>query len=183
MNYLDIVLGILLILGAIQGFRKGFISEVAGLAALILGVWGAIHFSYLTSGYIKETFDYHPEHIGLISFLVTFVLIVILVHIIGKVVENILSVVALGFLNKLAGILFGAIKAALILSVLLLILDEFDPNSTVISEKTKEESQIYEPVKSLVPTILPFLNFWDIDSSPFKKEKDPQKEDETGKAV
>ena len=181
MNYIDLFLGIMLLFGAIRGFSKGFVSEVAGLAALILGVWGAIRFSYLTSGYIVDTFDYHPKHLGLISFFITFILIVILVHIIGKAVENILNVVALGFLNKLAGILFGAIKTALILSVLLLIFDEFDETANILPKGEKEESQMYEPVKELVPTLLPFLNFWDIDNHPFKK--DDEKNDESGKVA
>jgi membrane protein required for colicin V production len=45
MNYIDIIIGIVLIVSAISGFRKGLIVEVASLAALILGIWGAIHFS------------------------------------------------------------------------------------------------------------------------------------------
>ena len=44
MNYLDIVLVVLLILSAINGFSKGFVEELAGLIALILGIWAAIHF-------------------------------------------------------------------------------------------------------------------------------------------
>ena len=175
MNYIDLILGILLILGAIRGFVRGFIAEFAGLAALILGVWGAIHFSYLTSGFIIDNFNYHPEHLGLISFFITFLIIVILVHMIGKAVENILSAVALGFLNKLAGILFGVIKTALILSVLLLIFDRLDEDAAIIPQNAKEESQMYEPVKDLVPSLLPFLDFWDIDNHQDKNNN--QKED------
>ena len=44
MNYIDIILGILLLLSAIGGFKKGLIVELASLAALILGIWGAIEF-------------------------------------------------------------------------------------------------------------------------------------------
>lgn len=177
MNYIDLVLGILLIIGAIRGFMRGFISEFAGLAALILGVWGAIHFSYLTSGFIVDQFNYHPEHLGLISFFVTFLIIVILVHMVGKAAENILSAIALGFLNKLAGILFGVIKTALILSVLLLIFDRLDENAEIIPKETKEESQMYEPVKNLVPSLLPFLDFWNIDKHEFNDHKKQKKQD------
>ena len=181
MNYIDLVLGILLLLAAFRGFSKGFVAEVASLAALILGVWGAIHFSYFTSDFIVDTFDYHPDHLGLISFFITFVVIVVFVHIIGKVVDNIISAVALGFLNRLAGILFGVVKSALILSVLLLIFDEFDENVGILPDDAKEESQMYEPIKNMVPTIFPFLNFWDIDVNPFNNEK--KKNNEAGEAA
>ncbi|HKJ41453.1 MAG TPA: CvpA family protein [Sunxiuqinia sp.] len=171
MNYIDLILGVLLILGAIRGFMRGFVAEFAGLAALVLGVWGAIHFSYLTSGIIIDNFNYHPEHLGLISFLITFLVIVILVHLVAKAVENILSAVALGFLNKLAGVLFGVIKTALILSVLLMIFDRLDEDAEILPKDTKEESQMYEPIKNLVPSLLPFLDFWDIDKHQLNDEK------------
>ena len=174
MNYIDLILGILLILAAFRGFSKGFVAEVASLAALILGVWGAIHFSHFTANFIVETFDYHSKHLGLVSFLVTFLVIVVLVHLVGKAVETIVSAVALGFVNRLAGILFGVIKSALILSVLLLIFDEVDENVHILPKDVKEDSQMYEPVKNLVPTILPFLDFGNVDKDLFEY-KTPQK--------
>lgn len=171
MNYIDIILGVLLILAAFRGFYKGFVAEVASLAALILGIWGAIHFSHLTSDFIIETFNYQSKHLGLIAFIVTFTVIVILVHLIGKAVETIISAVALGFINRLAGILFGIIKTALILSVLLILFDEVDENVRMIPEDVKADSQMYEPVRNLLPTILPFLDFGDLDGDLFEWEK------------
>lgn len=171
MNYIDIILGVLLVLAAFRGFYKGFVAEVASLAGLILGIWGAIHFSHLTSEFIVGTFNYQSEYLGLIAFIATFVVIVILVHLIGKAVETIISAVALGFINRLAGILFGVIKSALILSVLLLVFEELDENVGMISEDLKADSQMYEPVKNLLPTILPFLNFDDLNGDLFEREE------------
>ena len=62
-------------------------------------------------------------------------------------------------------VLFGVLKTALILSVILLLFDHVDKDVHIISEETKEESQVYEPLKNLVPTLLPFLNFWDADDN------------------
>lgn len=176
MNYIDIILSILLLLAAFRGFSNGFVAEVASLVALVLGVWGAIHFSHLTSDFIVETFNYNSKHLGLVSFLVTFVVIVILVHLVGKAVETIISAVALGFINRLAGILFGVIKSALILSVLLMVFDEVDENVHILPKDVKEDSQIYEPIRNLVPTILPFLNFEDIDTDLFEQKKQMNEE-------
>jgi membrane protein required for colicin V production len=50
MNFIDIILGLLLIFSAFGGFKHGLVAEVAYLAALILGIWGAIHFSGITTG-------------------------------------------------------------------------------------------------------------------------------------
>ena len=45
MNYLDIILSIPLLWGLYKGITRGIIKELASLLALVLGTYGAIHFS------------------------------------------------------------------------------------------------------------------------------------------
>lgn len=163
MNYIDIVLGILLILAAIGGFKKGLVAEVASLAALILGIWGAIKFSYITSDFLVENFNLQTEYLNIISFAVTFVVIVILVHIVGNTITKMMDVVMLGFVNKLAGLVFGILKSALILSIVLVVFDKIDEDVHILPEKTKASSRMYEPIRSFAPTIFPFIDVWEID--------------------
>ena len=75
MNYIDLVFGIILIIAAIQGFRKGFIVELASLAALVLGIWGAIKFSDWTAGFISRTTSFHSDHLSTIAFVITFIIL------------------------------------------------------------------------------------------------------------
>lgn len=161
MNYIDIVLGILLLFAAINGFRKGLISELASLAALILGIWGAIEFSDITSEFIVENLNWTSEHLNIISFAVTFVVIVILVHIVGSVVNKLVDTIMLGFVNKLAGLVFGILKSALILSIILVVFDKIDEDIKILSSKVKAESRLYEPIRNFAPSIFPFINIWD----------------------
>ncbi len=160
MNYIDIVLGILLALTAIAGFRKGLIVELASLAALVLGIWGAIEFSYITSNFLIENFDWKWEHLNTVSFILTFIIIIIIVHFVAKVVTKLVETIMLGFVNKLAGLVFGLLKGALILSIVLLFFDSINDSIGLISEKTKKESRMYEPLKNLAPSIFPFVNSW-----------------------
>jgi membrane protein required for colicin V production len=88
MNYIDIIIGIILLFAAIGGFRKGLISELASLAALILGIWGAIEFSYITSDFLTENFNLETDYLNIISFIVTFIVIVILVQYCGQFGEQ-----------------------------------------------------------------------------------------------
>lgn len=161
MNYIDIVLTILLVLSAISGFRKGLIVELASLAALVLGIWGAFEFSHITSEFLVENLNWKWDHLNIASFIITFIVIVILVHIIGSTVNKIVETVMLGFVNKLAGLVFGIIRAALVLSILLIVFDEIDEDVHILSDKAKEKSQMYEPIRNLAPTIFPFIDFWD----------------------
>jgi len=164
MNYIDIVLGILLLLSAIGGFKKGLIVELASLAALVLGIWGAIEFSYITSEFLVDNFDWKWDHLNVVSFIITFIVIVILVHIVGKTVTKLVETVMLGFVNKLAGLVFGFLKGAIILSIVLVVFDKINEDIKIISEDTKNESRIYEPLKNLAPSIFPFIDFWDNES-------------------
>nr|WP_321358058.1 CvpA family protein [uncultured Draconibacterium sp.] len=163
MNYIDIILCILLILSAINGFSKGLISEVASIAALILGIWGAIKFSYVTTEFLIENFNMHSKHMNIISFVITFVVIVILVHIVGSAVSKMAETVLLGFANKLAGLVFGVLKSALILSIILVIFDKIDEDVHILSREAKENSRMYEPIRSFAPSIFPFIEGWEID--------------------
>ncbi|HZL11592.1 MAG TPA: CvpA family protein [Prolixibacteraceae bacterium] len=157
MNYIDLILGIILIIAAIQGFRNGFIVELASLAALVLGIWGAIKFSDWTADFITDTMDYSSKHLSTIAFVVTFIAIVVIIHILGKVLDNAVKAVALGFLNRLAGIIFGILKTAVILSIFLLLFDAVDENVQILPSKQKTESKFYAPMKQLVPTLFPFI--------------------------
>lgn len=165
MNYIDLVLGIILIIAAIQGFRKGLIVELASFAALILGIWGAIKFSDWTAGFITRTTGFKSDHLSTIAFLLTFIAIVILIHILGKVLDNTVKAVALGFLNRLAGIIFGVLKTAVILSIFLLLFDGIDENVHILPEKQKADSKMYSPMKQIVPTLFPFIELWKTDKN------------------
>lgn len=171
MNYIDIVIGLLLLFAAIGGLRKGLISELASLAALILGIWGAIEFSYITSDFLTKNFNLETDNLNIISFVVTFIVIVILVHIIGSSVNKLIEVAMLGVLNKLAGLVFGIFRSALVLSIILLVFDKIDKDVEIISQEAKTESRLYEPVRKLAPSIFPFIKIWDEEENAKEKDK------------
>jgi membrane protein required for colicin V production len=163
MNYIDLILGILLILSAINGFSKGFVEELSGLVALILGIWAAIHFSGSVGQYLTENFHWTFQHLSIVAFIITFVIVVILVQIIGSFFSKLVKAVSLGFLNRLAGLAFGALKGALILSIVLVVFDKLDKDVHIIAKKTKTESRLYTPIRNFAPGVFPFLDFWKED--------------------
>ena len=170
MNFIDIILGILLLLAAINGFRKGFIVELASLAALVLGIWGAFEFSDLTTEFLIENFDFHSKYMNIISFIITFAVIVILVHIVANVVNKLVEAVMLGFINRLAGLVFGLLKSALILSVILVVFEKIDNDVSILPESKKADSKLYEPIRNFAPSLFPFIDFWKDDDSDENKK-------------
>ena len=158
MPVIDIILGALIICGIIKGFFKGLFVEVASLLALMLGVYGAVHFSNYAAEFLSNYVDWSEKKINISSFIITFVVIVLAISLAGKALTKLANFAALGIINKLLGALFGGLKIALILSVLLLVFDRFNNTLSLVSEEL-EDSILYKPVASIAPIILPqFIN-------------------------
>lgn len=157
MGVLDLVLGGLILFGLIRGFMKGLFVEIASIVALIAGVYGAIHFSNFAAEFLMEKVDWNEKTINITAFAITFVIIVLAIAIAGKALTKLADFAALGILNRILGAVFGGLKIALILSVLLIIVEKANRNISFMSEEDIEASALYKPVKSLVPMILPAI--------------------------
>jgi len=158
MNYFDLIFVIPLLWGAYKGFSKGLIVSVASLVALLLGIYGAIRFSGFIGTLVDDTIHVQENYLPLIAFALTFVGIVVGIHFLAKLITKLVDAVALGWLNTIAGIAFGLLKAAFIISVFIFIFDKIDSNQNFISKDVKNESLLYEPIKILAPAIFPTLN-------------------------
>jgi len=157
MNYIDIIIIILLAFAMIRGFINGLVKEVASLAALILGIWGAIRFSSFTAEKLYDYFDMSGQYVGIISFLVTFGIIVIIIHFIGLLVDKLMEAVSLGFINKLLGILFGLFKSVLIMSIIFVVLNAIDARRPFLPKEKIEQSMLYSPISDIAPAIFPII--------------------------
>ncbi|WP_339623525.1 CvpA family protein [uncultured Winogradskyella sp.] len=157
MSIIDIVLGALLLFGLIRGAMKGLFVEVASLVALVLGVYGAIHFSGFAAGFLESKVDWNEKTINIVAFAITFVIIVLAISLAGKALTKLADFAALGILNKLLGGVFGALKIGLILSVLLIVFNKLNNTLPFMEKEDLEESLLYEPVKSLAPLVFPNL--------------------------
>ncbi|WP_299121773.1 CvpA family protein [uncultured Winogradskyella sp.] len=157
MSIIDIVLGALLLFGLIRGAMKGLFVEVASLVALVLGVYGAIHFSGFAAEFLESKVEWNEKTINIVAFAITFVIIVLAISLAGKALTKLADFAALGIINKLAGGIFGALKIGLILSVLLIVFNKLNNTLPFMEKEDLEESILYKPVKSLAPMIFPNL--------------------------
>lgn len=155
MNTLDIILLIFLLYGFIRGLFKGLFVEVASLFALILGIYGAIHFSDFTANYLHESLSWNPKYMTIASFILTFIIIVIAITLLGKFFTKMADFASLGIINKLFGGIFGLLKMALFLSVVLFYFQKINTKAALVAEKSLQESMLYSPVKEIAGIIFP----------------------------
>ena len=163
MNGIDIVLLVLLVYGAYKGFTKGLILQVASIVALLLGIWGAIELSFYVEGMLEDQTKIEKSYLPLLSFALTFAAIVIAIHLLAKVLEKVISLAALGLVNKLLGLVFGTLKIALILSFVLVLVNSVNDKWGFLDNNSlRKESKLFEPISNLGPMLLPVVenNHW-----------------------
>jgi len=170
MNYFDIIFVIPLLWGAYKGFTKGFVLEIASFLALGLGVWGGLKFSYLSAKYLSKLFNISEKLMPLISFSVVFIIIVIAVFLLAKVLQSVLKKAALGLVNRLLGLVFGILKFAFILSVILNLVNVFNKEVEFITPEKKESSLLYSPIEKLSQLLIPGIKDLKIDTSKITEE-------------
>ncbi len=157
MNFIDILIIVPLLWGGYKGFTKGLVVEVSTLVALLLGIWGSIKFSGITSDFLINNFNFTDKYVPTISFAITFIGIVIAVHFVAKLITKLVKAVSLNFVNKIIGAAFGALKFGFILSIIIIIFDKLDNEVEVVPHKLKSESLLYYPVSKISTTVFPSL--------------------------
>ena len=159
MSVIDIIIGALILYGVVKGLFKGLFVEVTSLLALLVGVYGAVHFSNYAAEILLNNFDWSEKTTNITAFAVTFIAIVLAISLAGKALTKLADFAALGLLNKLLGALFGGTKIALIISILLLIFSNLNKSIPFVSNDEIGASLLYSPIKSLAPMVLPeFMN-------------------------
>ncbi|WP_375240726.1 CvpA family protein [Polaribacter sp.] len=157
MNVFDIVIAALLLFGFVRGVMKGLFVEIASLVALIGGVYGAIHFSFFVGDFLKKSVSWSKEYISLAAFAATFIIIIVIIALIGKLLTKLADFASLGIINKILGGVFGALKIGLILSVVFIFFGKMNDTIPFIEKETLENSILYTPVKKIAPTIFPSI--------------------------
>ncbi len=157
MNVIDIILGALILFGLVRGLIKGLFVEIASLAALILGIYGAIHFSNFAASFLQSKVTWEERYITIVAFAITFISIVVAIAMAGKILTKLANFASLGIVNKLLGGVFGAAKIALILSIILLVFNKLNTTIPFAKQEELEQSILYVPVKSLALSLFPFI--------------------------
>ncbi|MCF8335909.1 MAG: CvpA family protein [Bacteroidales bacterium] len=177
MNFIDLIFIVILLWSAYRGFTKGFILQLSTLAALLLGILGAIKFSDFTAQFLTDNFNLSSNYLNVIAFAVTFIIIVIAVHLLAKVIEKLMQAIALGFINKILGIVFGIAKTAFIISIILVLVNKANNKYHFLPKETTNSSYLYQPLSNFAPMIFPYLKFDELKDELKQEDKETEQED------
>jgi membrane protein required for colicin V production len=113
MNWLDIVLGLILVASVLSSFRKGLSREIIGLIsvflALVLGVW----FYGTAASYLAPHIT-SPLAADFAGFALVFCGVLLTGGLLGWIVGKFLRISGFSFLDHLLGVGFGLLRGVLI---------------------------------------------------------------------
>ena len=118
-NWLNLV--ILAVIGgsAVLGLFRGLIQSLAGVGGLILGALFAGRLAVLLDPALDHANIKHPPITGGAAFVVAFLVIVIAVEIAAGFLRIVSKVLFLGWVDRLGGAAFGAVRGILLSMILL----------------------------------------------------------------
>jgi membrane protein required for colicin V production len=161
MNWIDLIISLLLVYAFYNGFKNGLILELTALLALVLGVFAAYYYADITAHYLDKWVDWSDAVLMTFAFILTFIIVVILINLIGKIISKIIGMIALGLVNKIAGGIFGLLKIFLLISVLFLVADAVKQYVDLFQYKIVQSSYILnfyeENILELFPQIIDTL--------------------------
>ena len=129
MGFLDIILCALLVFAFYKGVINGLFVELASLISLLLGIYFAIKFSFIMKEILMGFVKWNPNTIQIVAFALTFIVVVIGIHLLGKFLTGIANFAFLGWLNKLGGGFFRVLKTVLIVSIVFSVFEKINYNN------------------------------------------------------
>ena len=157
MLIVDLIIAVFLVLALYKGFKKGLVNSLISLVALLIGVFIALRFSFYANNVLSSNTTWNPTTIKISAFIVTFLLVLIGLHFLGKVITKLIGILALGLVNKLGGAFFELLKVLMIISVFISVFNTLNYNSFLASEEKLQTSIFYKDLDKFSKIIYPSL--------------------------
>lgn len=158
MSVIDIIILVPFAFALYKGIKNGFVGQVAGISGIILGIILGSRFSSLVSTYVSQWIDASEQVIKIISFALIIVAVIICALILSKAIEKLFSLVMLGWLNKLLGVILAFAGTAFIVGSIISLISYINGTwFTVIPPEKISESILYQPLEDLVKMVFPYF--------------------------
>jgi membrane protein required for colicin V production len=154
LSNIDLVLMLILLAGAIHGFKQGFLPELFSLLALILGVLLGFKFLGFAMVWLDANTKIEKEILPLAAFGLIFVVVLVLTGLVGKLVTDRTQPEMLGKADKLLAALLCIVRTTFSLSVFLWVLDSFHIR---FIDNWKEKSALLPTIEAFAPRVTQWI--------------------------
>jgi membrane protein required for colicin V production len=159
-NAFDWLLAGIVLFSTFAGFRRGFVRTIFGLAGFVggffLASWKYVRVGELLidTGWIKST-----TTAMVLAYLLIVIFIALAVELIARILQKSMRALGMGFMDRMAGALFGFVRGWMVGMVLLLIPAAFAPQSRLMAKSVLSPYffALAHDVSFLVPQYLDHL--------------------------
>ncbi len=116
---IDIIFLLVLVLAIFKGIRKGLVIGLFSLVAFMIGLAAALKLSVVVANYFRSSATSISKWLPLISFLLVFIVVVLLVGLVARLIKKTLQFAMLGWLDRLGGIVLFVALYTFIFSIFL----------------------------------------------------------------
>ncbi len=141
----------------VLGIKRGLVKQIVALAVVVLGIHLSLRFSDPLQAYLAQMVEWEPFWAKAVSFTVIFLAVALLLSLLGKLVEKVIKIAMLGWLNRLLGLLVAMLSAALAVGTLIYIVNSANNLLQFLPEEQIAQSRFYTPLLNLVEQVFPLL--------------------------
>ena len=158
MVILDIVLLICFVPAVVLGISKGFFRQLTELLALILGCLAAVRFTEGLVGWLSRYITLDGKLVYILCFILILIIVAAVLSLIGEALTKLFNAIALGWINRLLGLVFGLVKTAFVMGLVILLFEGINSSlgSPIKPEATKD-SVIYNAMKNMAQKVSPSI--------------------------
>lgn len=151
MEPVDIVLLILVGLGAYEGYKKGLLMSIVGLIGFVLAIILGVYFMEPMSKYLANHLKELTFAFPIIAFLIVFGITLALVGVAGWILKKMMNMILLGGLDSVGGAILGIVKTAFFISLFLWLANLFDLK---MSKEWSAKSEFMQYIEPLAPAVI-----------------------------
>jgi len=153
---LDWVILLILLGGLLRGYMVGAVRQVGSVIGIVAALLFSVEFMDSVGALIVSSVGLSDTLGPLAGFTVLFLGVYLLFLALARLVEQVLQSFSLSVVNKVLGGAVGSIKAALLLSLLFLVLAGME----LPEEETRTDSAFYRPIAELLPKTIEAAEEW-----------------------
>ncbi|WP_303915234.1 CvpA family protein [Bacteroides mediterraneensis] len=157
METLDWIIVAVLAMGAVSGFMKGLLKQLASMVGLVAGLLVARALFASLGEQLAVKVGTSVTVGQILAFLLIGLVVPLVLSVVASTLTKIVDRVSLGFVNRWLGAGLGALKYALLVSVVIHFIDFADSKDNLIHSTTKGSSLLYYPVKDLSGFFYPMV--------------------------
>ena len=157
MAFLDIILLLCFIPAIVTGISKGFVKQIIDFVAILAAAWAAFQFSKMLGPWLGQYITLDPSVLNVVSFVLIAIVVAVLLHLVGALITNAMKALSLGFVNRLLGLVFGVLKVALILGLLILLFETLNSSLQIVKPEATANAVVYNALKNAANAIFPIL--------------------------